>query len=115
MQLDGFARSSISLVNAVVEIFKRAFRKGAPPREMRFTVHLDYDDLDGYWVAECLELPGAMSQGKTPEEAFHNITDAIAAVLQIRLQEQLTARLRDHHELVDPATHGVEKQIAICV
>jgi predicted RNase H-like HicB family nuclease len=99
----------------VIDAFKKAFRRtGAPPREMRFTVNMEFDDVDGYWVVECLELPGAMSQGKTPEEAFNNITDAIAAVLQVRLQAQLTARLADHHELVDP-TRGVERKIAICV
>jgi predicted RNase H-like HicB family nuclease len=32
---------------------------------------------DGYWVAECLSLPGCVSQGKTREEAISNIREAI--------------------------------------
>jgi len=31
----------------------------------------------GYWVAECLSLPGCVSQGKTKEDAIHNIREAI--------------------------------------
>ena len=32
---------------------------------------------DGYWVAECLSLPGCISQGRTREEAVANIREAI--------------------------------------
>jgi predicted RNase H-like HicB family nuclease len=32
---------------------------------------------DGYWVAECLSLPGCISQGKNKEEAINNIKEAI--------------------------------------
>ncbi len=31
---------------------------------------------DGYIVAECVDLPGCMSQGKTEQEALENIEDA---------------------------------------
>jgi len=34
-------------------------------------------------VARCLELPGAMSQGETLEEAEANIRDAILTVLDM--------------------------------
>jgi predicted RNase H-like HicB family nuclease len=36
-----------------------------------------YPGEDGYWVAECLSLPGCISQGKTREEAIRNIREAI--------------------------------------
>ncbi|HVJ85646.1 MAG TPA: type II toxin-antitoxin system HicB family antitoxin [Caulifigura sp.] len=32
---------------------------------------------DGYWVAECLDLPGCISQGDTLEVAIANIREAI--------------------------------------
>ena len=32
---------------------------------------------DGHWVAECLSLPGCISQGKTKQEAIANIKEAI--------------------------------------
>ena len=36
-----------------------------------------YPGEDGYWVAECLSLPGCISQGKTKAEARANIREAI--------------------------------------
>lgn len=37
---------------------------------------------DGWFVARCLELPAAISQGKTKEEATRNIEEAISLVLE---------------------------------
>ena len=42
-----------------------------------------YPGYDGYVVAECPEIPGCMSQGKTLEEAKKNIADAIDACLEV--------------------------------
>ena len=42
---------------------------------------------DGYIVAECPQLPGCMSQGKTRDEASRNIVDAIASVLMVKMQQ----------------------------
>lgn len=36
---------------------------------------------DGWVVAECIALPGCVSQGETEEEALANIKEAIAAWL----------------------------------
>ncbi len=36
-----------------------------------------YPGEDGQWVAECLTLPGCISQGKTKEDAIGNIREAI--------------------------------------
>ncbi len=38
---------------------------------------ITYPGEDGYWVSECLSLPGCISQGKTKEEAINNIKEAI--------------------------------------
>jgi len=46
---------------------------------------------DGYIVAECPQLPGCMSQGKTREEASKNIADAITAVLMVRMQQFISS------------------------
>ena len=42
-----------------------------------------YRGHDGYIVAECLEIPGCMSQGKTIGAAKRNIADAIDACLEV--------------------------------
>ena len=36
-----------------------------------------YPGEDGYWVVECLSLPGCISQGETREAAISNIKEAI--------------------------------------
>jgi len=41
--------------------------------------------VDGYIIAECPQIPGCMSQGKTQEEALANIKDAVQACLKERL------------------------------
>lgn len=44
---------------------------------------------DGFIVAECPQLPGCMSQGRTKEEAARNIRDAIQSVLMLRMGQLL--------------------------
>ena len=39
---------------------------------------------DGWWVASCLEIPEAITQGETIEEARENLKDAIQLVLEVR-------------------------------
>ncbi|MFA5266178.1 MAG: type II toxin-antitoxin system HicB family antitoxin [Opitutaceae bacterium] len=49
---------------------------------MKYTVILKPQDEGGYTV-RCLELPGAISQGETKEEALANIKAAIGLVLEV--------------------------------
>jgi antitoxin HicB len=42
-----------------------------------FTIRQLSDDDGGGYLAEAIDLPGCMSDGETPEEAAHNIQDAI--------------------------------------
>jgi predicted RNase H-like HicB family nuclease len=59
---------------------------------MKFRVIIEPDE-DGVFVAECPNLPGCISQGKTREEAVQNIKDAIAGYLD---------SLKKHNEAVPP-------------
>lgn len=55
-----------------------------PAPTHRFSLgHLlrDSPDEDGWIVARILEVPGAMSQGRTREEAGENVLDALRTVL----------------------------------
>jgi len=47
---------------------------------MKFRVIVEPDE-DGVFVAECPNLPGCVSQGKTREEALANVRDAIEGYL----------------------------------
>ena len=48
---------------------------------VEFTIAFDEPDEDGWIVARVLEVPGALSQGRTREEARENVLDALRTVL----------------------------------
>ena len=48
----------------------------------RFTVVLEKDEVDGGYSVQCIELPGAISQGQTKEEALKNIREALELYLE---------------------------------
>ncbi len=52
-----------------------------PLKGYKFTVVLREEDVGGYSV-RCVDLPGAISQGETKEEALKNIKEAIEAYLE---------------------------------
>jgi len=47
-----------------------------------FTIRLKRDEESGYYAARCVELPEAISQGKTEEEALVNVREAIELVIE---------------------------------
>ncbi len=47
-----------------------------------FTVTIEKDEGSGIYTAQCVELPAAISQGKTEEEARRNVKEAIELVLE---------------------------------
>lgn len=53
---------------------------------MKNRVSLSTDE-DGWIVAECAELPGCISQGKTKAEALANISEAIIGWLWVEAQK----------------------------
>jgi predicted RNase H-like HicB family nuclease len=46
-----------------------------------FTIAFDEPDEKGWIVARVLEIPGALSQGRTRAEARENVLDALRTVL----------------------------------
>ncbi|HMI81756.1 MAG TPA: hypothetical protein VK480_08210 [Solirubrobacterales bacterium] len=48
---------------------------------IEFTIAFEGPDEDGWIVARVLEVPGAISQGRTREEARENVLDALRTVL----------------------------------
>jgi predicted RNase H-like HicB family nuclease len=48
---------------------------------LRLTITYDEPDEDGWIVARVLEVPGAISQGRTQEEARENVVDALRLML----------------------------------
>jgi predicted RNase H-like HicB family nuclease len=77
-------------------VVRRALRRFESERDddhatWELTVLVREDDLDGGWVAECPDLPGCFSQGETKEEALSNLSDAVAGIISLRVEQQLAA------------------------
>jgi len=48
---------------------------------LRLTITYDDPDEDGWIVARVVQVPGAISQGRTREEARENVIDALRLML----------------------------------
>ena len=53
---------------------------------MKYTVVLEPQEEGGFTV-QCVELPGAISQAETKEEALINIKEAIELILEVQRDE----------------------------
>jgi len=62
---------------------------------MKYTVILEPQEEGGYTV-QCLELPGAISQGETKDEALENIKEAIELVLEV-IREDAKKHMKSNH------------------
>ena len=51
-----------------------------------------YPGEDGFWVAECPNLPGCISQGESREAAITNIREAIEGYVLTLKDDGLPAR-----------------------
>jgi len=66
------------------------------PMTRQFRVVVEDRDADGWIVAECPDLPGCVSQGRTEREAIDNIKDAIRASLKTRRDHGLPLHVDSH-------------------
>jgi predicted RNase H-like HicB family nuclease len=96
-------------VIAFFAILRKIFGRAEDARETRheppnisdtgtwnLRINVEPDEVDGGYVAETPDLPGAMAQGDTEKEALENLGDAIAAIVQAKMDEQFSAMdLRD--------------------
>jgi predicted RNase H-like HicB family nuclease len=70
------------------------------PASVDFTLAFEGPDAEGWIVARVLELPGALSQGRTREEGRINVLDALRTVLtpyEELAGQQVTADLEHLH------------------
>lgn len=59
--------------------------------ETRFTAILRPDLEDGGYTVSCKEIPAAISQGETIEEALDNLVDALALCLETKAEVKASA------------------------
>lgn len=70
---------------------------------MKYTVILEKEEDGGYSV-QCLELPGAISQGETKEEALKNVKEAIELILEVLKED--ADKLKEKAELKTVEVHA---------
>lgn len=58
---------------------------------MKFKVRVEQDE-DGFYVAECLALPGCVTQGRTESEALDRLKEAIDAWLEVEAEKETARR-----------------------
>jgi predicted RNase H-like HicB family nuclease len=74
--------------------------------EVRVLTAMLVPDPDGGYVAQIAELPGAISQGDTVEEALANVREAAEAYLEDATPEEIAAL--DAH----PVTAAIQVRVA---
>jgi predicted RNase H-like HicB family nuclease len=57
--------------------------------KLRLTIAYDDPDEDGWIVARVIEVPGAVSQGRTRPEARENVVDALRLMLSPDVGESI--------------------------
>jgi len=62
---------------------------------MKFLVTIDRDE-DGMYVAECVSIPGCVSQGLTEQAALRNVQDAIRECLEVRAELGMPLTITTH-------------------
>lgn len=93
-------KSVIAFFATVRKVFGRPEdvreRRHEPPtiREAgtwKLLINVEPDEVDGGFVAETPDVPGAMAQGDSEQEAVENLGDALAAIVQAKMDEQFRA------------------------
>lgn len=76
-----------------------------PGETLDFTLVFTRDEEDGFVVAECLELPGCLSQGRTETEAKANIMSAIEACVSVMLEDAIKNAASGHEARLIEGSH----------
>ena len=79
-------RAEFGVTAAVARLMEQSCYAGAMDEHRQVLV---YPGEDGYWVVECPSLPGCVSQGRTRDEALHNIREAIDLYIESLREEGL--------------------------
>jgi predicted RNase H-like HicB family nuclease len=56
-----------------------------PSRKLELKVQLDCE-VDGRWIAECVDLPGVVAYGRSREDAVERVKELAAKVMSDRMQ-----------------------------
>ncbi len=92
---------------------KQTLAADTPEQNLRLTLLFRHVPEEKIFVAECLEIPGCVSQGETLEEAEVNIRDAVRLCLSVMFEDCL--REAAHHRAQSTSYVGIAAQQIITV
>jgi len=75
--------------------------------ELTFRVRI-WQGEDGYLIAQCVELPAAIAQGGTKDEALQNVKEAIGLVVEDIEREFQEQALHTHIKVEETELVTVE-------
>jgi predicted RNase H-like HicB family nuclease len=103
--LSDCAKSSRAVRRKVANLADRAAKSSLRrvSQSLRLTIVFE-PDAGGWIVASVPEVPGALSQGRTREEARENVIDALHGILELRFCE---------HALAEPAQDSESLELRI--
>ncbi len=79
----GIMEPAITSTISTEPIHQTSFRIPVETPRARTIYHVRLEKgSDGWIVAKCTDIKGAISQGKTKDEALRNIVEAIAVILE---------------------------------
>jgi predicted RNase H-like HicB family nuclease len=67
--------------------------------QMTFRINI-WRGEDGYLIGQCVELPAAITQGKTTDEVVENMKEAVQLVLE-DMNRESQERIRKSHVKVE--------------
>lgn len=63
----------------------------------KYTAIVTFNPDDGWWTATCAEVPAAITQGRTQDEARENLKDAITLVIETHREAAVREAGRSPH------------------
>ena len=64
---------------------------------MEYTIIIHKDGQSGWYTGKCVQVPGAMSQGRTLDELMDNMKEAISLMLECYRDEARQAYAGEKH------------------
>ena len=81
---------------------------------MEYTVIIHKDDKSGWYTGKCMQVPGAMSQGRTLDELIENMKDAISLMLNlINTKNSKKVAIPRHPDINDILVKEICKELEI--
>lgn len=99
----------MSLHNELIPVIEAGVETGETSGE--FSLNIVFreieEDSTKYFVAECVEIPGCISEGDTKEEAQKNIEEAMKLCVSVMIEDCMNRAISNRHL---PDLRGVSSQ-----